>query len=242
MNIKKIYFHSLQNEEHVKFNMYVQEYVGELDLTALHIEAQAADHLLKINNESAVLDLVQKNTYTERVAHADVERDQPIQGLFAVVKGMLHHFDPAIRQAAANIYIINEKFSDICYLSYEKQSAACVSYVAALKAAKADIDLLGLSLWVVQIENTDAKFDEVVRNRNNEDDARPAYNMKEARTATDKSYKALVDRINAMITIDGDAEFATFVTKLNNRIDDFHAAIARRQGIAQAQAQAATVA
>lgn len=230
MNIKKIYFHSLQNEEHVQFNKYVQEYVGELDAETLRIEVQTADHLLKFNAETAVLDLVQKNTYTERVNLADDQRDQPIRGFFAVVKGMLHHYDPAIRQPAENINIINQKFSDICYLSNEKQSAACTSFLGALKAALADINTLGLSAWVTEIEKTQANFDEVVRSRNDEDDARPAYNMKAARVATDESYKTLVDRINAMITIDGDAKFATFVTKLNNRIDQYHASIARRRG------------
>ena len=62
------------------------------------------------------------------------------------------------------------------------------------------------------------------------DDARPAFNMKAARIATDQSYKAIVDRINALITIDGDAKYAAFVTSLNNRIDQYNSSIAQRKG------------
>lgn len=238
MQIKKIHSLILQNEEHVQFNKYVQEYAADLDVELLRIEAQTADHQLKLASEKAVLDLVQQNTYTKRVSLADNQRDAPIRGFFAVVKGLLHHYDPEIRQAAENIYVINQKFSDICYLSNEKQSSACESFVTALKAASADINKLDLLAWVTEIEKSQANFELVVRSRNSEDDARPAYNMKVARVATDESYNALVDRINAMITIDGDAKFATFVTKLNNRIDDYHATMARRN----AQVQETTVA
>lgn len=233
MFIKKIYFHALQNEEHVGFNTYVADYISEAGAEVLNVVTQAAEHKQKLAIEKSVLDLVRKNVYTQRVQVAEDARDKPIRGFFKIVKGMLHHFNPVVEQAAANINLINQKFSDICYLSDEKQTAATESFLAALKAAQADIETLGLTAWITEIESTQNAFVELVKNRNTEDDQRPETNMKAARTETDKSYNAIVDRINAYITIEGDAKYAAFVTSLNNRIDQYNTAIAQRKGRAK---------
>jgi len=230
MFIKKIHLVELQNEEHTGFHAYIDEYIAESGAAVLKVEMQSDDHKLKLAIEKSVLDLVQKNTYTKRVDAADEARDKPIRGFFKVVKGMLHHFNPAIAQAAYNIDVINEKFSGVTYLANEKQTPAEESYIAALKAAMADITTLGLTDWLTEIEATEQAFVELVKSRNNEDDGKPAINMKAARVETDNSYNAIVDRINAFITIEGDAVYTTFVTKLNNRIDQYNIAIAQRKG------------
>jgi len=238
MFIKKNHLLELQNEEHAGFHTYVDDYITEAGVAVLDVEIQSSNHKLKLAVEKSVLDVVQKNTFTERVNAADDARDKPIRGFSKVVKGMLHHFNPDVAQAAYNINVINEKFSGITYLTNEKQTAAEESYIAALKAAMADITTLGLTDWLTEIETTESAFVELVKNRNNEDDLKPAVNMKAARVETDAAYNAIVDRINAFITIEGDAKYATFVTKLNNRIDQYSTAIAQRKGWAKKEVAA----
>lgn len=50
-----------------------------------------------------------------------------------------------------------------------------------------------------------------------------------AEDARDKPIRGFVDRINALITIEGNAKYAAFVTSMNNRIDQYHTAIAQRK-------------
>lgn len=233
MFIKKNHLVEYQNEEHAGFHTYVQEYLLEDSTVSQKVEVQMNDHKLKLAIEKSALDVVKKNTFTVRVNAADAARDKPIRGFFKVIKGMVHHFNPAVAQAAYNIDVINEKFSGITYLTNEKQTPAEESYLAALKAAITDITTLNLNDWVVEIEAKENAFLELVKNRNTEDDTKSAINMKAARVATDDSYDAIVDRINAFITIEGDAAYATFVTKLNNRIDQYNTAIAQRKGHAK---------
>lgn len=233
MFIKRIHLLELQNEEHVGFNTYVDDYITETGAAVLNVDKQTSDHKLKLAVEKSVLDLVKKNSYTERVNAADEARDKPIRGFFKVVKGLLHHFNPAVAQAAYNINLINEKFSDVTYLTNEKQTPAEESYIVALKGAMADIATLNLTDWLTEIEATESAFVQLVKSRNNEDDLKPAINMKAARVETDAAYNAIVDRINAFITIESDAKYAGFVTKLNNRIDQYSTAIAQRKGRAK---------
>ena len=233
MLIKNIHLNALQNEEHAGFHTYVSEYITEDANVTLKVQLQLSDYKLKLAIEKSVLDLIQKNSYTRRANDADAARDKPIRGFFGVVEGMLHHFNPAVAQAAYNVNLINENFSNITRLSDDKQTQAFDSYIAAIDAASADISLLGLTDWVTEMKATHAAFLEVVKSRNAEKDDKPDINMKQARVDTELAYNALVDRINAFITIEGDAVFAPLVTKINGRIDQYSNAVAQRKGWAK---------
>lgn len=233
MLIKNIHLNALQNEEHAGYHTYVSEYLTEDDNANSKVQVQLSDYKLKLGIEKSVLDLTQKNSYTQRVNDADDARDKPIRGFFGVVAGMLHHFNPAVAQAAYNVNLINENFSNITRLSDDKQTQAFDSYIAAIDAASADIVTLALTDWVVEMKATHAAFLEVVKSRNTEKDDKPNINMKQARMDTEAAYNALVDRINAFITIDGDALFTPLVTKINGRIDQYNTSIAQRKGRAK---------
>lgn len=230
MFIEKIYFKSLQNEEHAAFHSYVSDYVSECDLKALNIENQSADYKLKLAIEKSVLDLIQANSFTTLLAKLDEARDKPIRGFMKMVKGSLHHFNDKIAAAAERVLLINENFSDITRLSYDKQSQAFESYITQLNAVSDDIATLGLQDWLPEMIARNADFLETVKKGDAETDAKPLINMINARIDTDKAYNALVARINAFITIDGDAKFLELVTKINGRISDFNTTVARRKG------------
>jgi hypothetical protein len=215
----------------------VQEYIAEDRVVSQKVENQATAHKQKLGIEKSVLDLVQKNSFTARVNAADEVRDKQIRGFSKVVNGLLNHFNPAVAQAAYNVDVINEKFSDITYLSNEKQTPAEESYIAALKTVMADITTLGQADWVTEIEATENAFITLVKSRNNEGDVKPAIKMKVVRLETDDTFVDIANRINAFITIEGDTLYANFVTKLNNRIDQYNNTIAQRKGIAAAVAK-----
>ena len=230
MFIKKIHFVTLQNEEHFQFNSYFDELVMEAKAASLKVETQYAAYKPLLVNERQALDLVIKSSYTARIDTGDTERDTPTRGFFKVVDGMLHHFNPAITAAAYRIKVINDSFSDITRLPYENQTAATIKFIDALKAASADITLLSLTDWVTEIEAKNNAFDALVKTRFTETDDRTVLRMKDVRLEVDAAYTAITNRINAYITIDGDADYATFVTKLNNRIDSFANTVAMRKG------------
>jgi len=54
--------------------------------------------------------------------------------------------------------------------------------------------------------------------------------MKDARVLVDAAYNIIINRINALIVINGDAVYATFVGELNLRIEHYNNLIAQRKG------------
>lgn len=85
MLIKNIHLNALQNEEHAGYHTYVSEYLTEDDNANSKVQVQLSDYKLKLGIEKSVLDLTQKNSYTQRVNDADDARDKPIRGFFGVV-------------------------------------------------------------------------------------------------------------------------------------------------------------
>lgn len=230
MNVKKNHLLVLQNDEHFGFMTYVDIIFTEADPTKLKVAVQYAEFKSSLSDERIALDQVQKSDYTAKLDLAETARDIPIRGFFKVVKGQLHHFNPEVSDAAYRVDIINTKFSDITRLGDEKQSSATVSFTDALDAASADITTLMMTDWVTEIKAKEAAYLVVKNQRLDETDEKTTLKMKDVRIVVGDKYDALINRIHAFITINGDAEYADLVTKINNRIDIFTLAVAQRKG------------
>ena len=230
MNVEKIHLLVLQNEEHFGYMTYVDVIFAEADPTKLKVAVQYAALKSLLADERIALDQVHKSDYTAKLDLAEVARDKPIRGFFKVVKGQLQHFNPAVSDAAYRVDIINSNFSDITRLSDEKQSSAAVSFTDALDAASADITTLLMTDWVTEIKAKEAAYLVVKNQRLDETDEKTTLKMKDVRVVVDEAYNTLINRVNAFITIDGDADYADVVTKINNRIGIFTLAVAQRKG------------
>jgi len=230
MFVKNVHLRILQNEEHFAYHSYVEGLIEEAPPAILKVEPQFAAYKLLLPTERTALDQVQKSSFTKLLDEADTARDKPLMGYFKVVKGQLHHFNQAVSDAAYRIDIINESFTGIVRLPYEKETVAVVKWLDAQKASMSDITTLGHPDWLTEIEAKNNAFADLKKSRFAEKDEKTNLQMKLVRIDVDDAYKAIIDRINAYITLDGDAQFATFVTKLNNRIDSFNNTLAQRQG------------
>ena len=173
---------------------------------------------------------MQKNSLTQKANAADAVCDKALRGLFGHVKNQLNHFDPLVAEAAYGVNVICESFKDLPSRGRNSQTQGEEQLLNELEKVKADVETIGLTGWVNHLKDAHKAFLAVNTDRNAEDDAKPETNMRDARLSSDAAYKALVDRINAYITIDGGAIFDSFVTRLNGRIADYNTTIAQRKG------------
>jgi hypothetical protein len=240
MPIKNLHLVNLQNEEHYKFAHDFKELVINATPAALKIEKDFSVFLPLLDEEHAALDIILKSAFTAQVVIADNARDIPIRGLIKVVDGMLHHFDPAMANAANKVKVVLDSFKGVTKLSYEKQTAATIKLLENLKGPLAgDITTLGLTSWISEIGSKNNAFDTLVIGRYDEINDKTHLRMKDVRVKVDAAYKAIVQRINALIIVEGEANYATFVNKLNLRIDSYTTDIAQRAAINAKKAAAA---
>lgn len=220
-----------RNEEHFQFQTEFKDLVLHYTPETLNIEAAWAVFLPLYNKESAVLDLLQKSSLTVRIADADHYRDRIDSGLFDTVKGATNHFNPAVKEAADRIQVILDRFGNINRKSYDEQTAAINSLITDLNNGYADdVATLGIGDWLAELQAANNAFVELMKERYSEEADKPDYNMKTARAETDPAYRTIINRINALIIVNGEETYKGFVKDLNQRIDKYNLILAQREG------------
>ena len=86
---------------------------------------------------------------------------------------------------------------------------------------------IGASHWVAPLKQANLDVEKLIGNRSDEELAQSGINMKDARTAIDPLYKALVTRIDALAVVKGGTLFTTFINKHNARVDYFKSTVAK---------------
>jgi hypothetical protein len=83
---------------------------------------------------------------------------------------------------------------------------------------------------VAQLEQRNNAFAALMKERFDETAARTDIVLKEARAEVDKQYKTIVERLNALIVVEGVENYENFARTLNAIIAKYLALLARRGG------------
>ncbi len=181
-----------------------------------------------------------KSESTAKITLLDEQRDAAYLGLVRQVRNTLHHFNARRAEAAQKIQNILNKYSDPRSLPYIQESGILENLLQDLNAAdaKANVALVGANEWKDELQRANNEFMALFANRNEEQATVVTGLSKEARTETDNAYRNCVRRLNALIELDGDAEYASIVSNLNKLIDYQKQVISARKTHNQAQASA----
>jgi hypothetical protein len=230
MKIKSTDLTKMHNDEHFQFLTEVKDLLAQYSgaLTGTTLGAQFTECF---TNEDTALRKIVKNINTENLELADMARDNTFQGLAASVKAALKHYNPQVVAAAKRLQIVFDTYGNIHNLPKNKETSAVYNLLQELTGNYAhDVKTLGIEGWVQQLETDNTAFESLVKQRNNEQAAASQLVMKECRAAINRVYYDIVERINALMLINGDEAYLEFVNKLNNFIDRYNNTMAQRVG------------
>jgi len=231
MKIEKFNQNNLRNEEHYQFQTEFKTLVTQSTPTALNIDNDYATYLLRYKEEGEALNLVRKSALSDDLHTADQHRNGILHGMFDAVQSASNHFKPELKAAALRLQVLFDHYSDIVHRTHDQKTSAITSFVNELTTTYAnDISVLNLNEWITELQSSNNAFVHIKTTRYTEDAAKTQLRMKEVRTDVDNSYHTITERINALITINGDAAHKAFVTELNLRIAKYSTIIAQRKG------------
>jgi hypothetical protein len=224
MSILKLHLGHLRNEAHYQFFLLVEK------LFAVHPEASAivAPQLTELNPlvalEGQLVDAVKTSEYTAEIAEADRRVDRDIAGISAAVESALHHFDPAMAEAARRLEIRLKSFrGDIEKKPYEEESAAVKILLADLNGAyAAQVATLNLGAWVMELAAAEDDFERLFLLRNVERSEKPQEKLKDLRRQIDAVYRSIIARIDAYALLNGEQTLSAFVSELNREVEYFN--------------------
>ncbi|MDR3195151.1 MAG: DUF6261 family protein [Tannerella sp.] len=232
MKITRTDFHLYRNEQWFQFytefkrlaEIYPDLNIGEL-LTLFLVVYDKAD---------VALEILRRSDKTELIGGADGKRDHTFRGFADAVKSYLNHFNPEKRQAGVQLEIVFNHYGNVNRLPNDEETAAIYNLLQDVKTTHApQIELLGLGEWVEELERDNLIFQALTEERNAEEATRSSLRMIEVRREGDAIYHQIVERLEALMVVNGDEAYTGFVHELNNLIKHYNNILASRKGRAK---------
>lgn len=228
MEIQKFDLHSLRNAGHYQFQTDFNSTVIKYTPQALGIVEAYAEYLPHYEDEGIALVAITKSAATDELEIADKNRDFTFRGFSDKVTNSLNHFNLAVREAAKRVKVILDGYGNLAPKPNDEESALITGLLADLRAKlPADLATLEIVDWMAELERLNKVFIALEAGRNSEEANRSELRMKQVRAQVDASYRKITKRINALIEVNGEADYTEFVKELNARIGRAQDAIAQ---------------
>ena len=240
MKITKLDLSRLRNEEHFMLMTDVHELLDAAPeavtaaLTAARLEAFAA----LVRREDAALEQIRKNMLTDDIANADLVRDNLFQAIRLKVQAYAYSNVDTHVKASAAVQAVIDHYGDFRRKSYNEESAIIHNFVQDLKARQQHLTTMNLNNWVNDLVMVNDIVKRLMAERYDEQAAVQVENVMEVRIEIDALYRQMVAVLDASVVIQGEAAFAPFINRLNERVTYYKNTIAARKGRAVAKEEA----
>ena len=229
MKISKLYLLHLRNDEHFQFHTDIIRLIYRHSPQALKIEKQFEEYLKLYKREDEGIKKINKSALTAKIQEADKARDKIWSSMVKINDAALNHFAPEVVQAAKRLKILFDTYGNIAKKPQKEQSAATHNILQELKGKyAADTATVGLEPWVKELAARNEAFGKLMRSRFEEKAAKSDINVKEARVLLDEAYRGIIERISALMLLEGGKEYEQFVRGLNVIVEHYAATLARR--------------
>lgn len=230
MKCKRLKTEELRNEEWFQFYTEFKDLTTRYGAQAIDIEALFATFSQLYADADEALEIIRKSATTEQLIEADNSRDAVFRGFVDAVKSAGNHFDPAKKEAAKRLQIILNQYGNIARKPYDQETASLYNFLQDVNAKADEIALLGLADWTTQLDAENKAFDALMKSRYDETASKTALRMKDVRVETDRCYRDILDRLDALMLINGEERYAPYVKELDVRIERFANILAQRKG------------
>lgn len=160
------------------------------------------------------------NPATATATATDNARDAAWRGANNYLTAMCDHPTAEVAANAAEAKSLFDKYGDPTKLAQTEESGILHNLLQDLEAFDSSKRTsLNLDVWIADLKAKEEAFLAAAAERTEADAARQVGIVKETRTAAEAAYRSLVDTVNALAMINGDAEYATFIDHVNAMIE-----------------------
>jgi hypothetical protein len=224
MKISKINTSHLRNDAHFQYCVEFRELVAKFDPETLKLKPLFDGFPALLDREDEALKKINKSALTEKILEADAARDETFSGMAELNKAMCKHFKPHIRDAAKRVAIVLHTYGNVARKSLNEESSAIYNLIQDLRSDKYGSDTRDASLmtWVDELETRNNAVEKLIRERFDEGASKSHIVLKQAREAVDVLYHKIVKRLEALIEIDGEADYEAFVNTFNEIVAKYN--------------------
>lgn len=205
------------------------------------IEAETA--LLTLETDKSMVDtykaavdvfdaaLKRKSTNSQSIAVilADEEADAAWSGLNLQCKAVEKHPIEAVRNVGAEALAVMRKYGNITAMPYNEEYGNMYNLLQDLDAMGVEKQKqIFIDAWVAELHTQYDAFMAASAARTAEEALRITGLVKEARKQADAAFRTLVERVNALVIVNGEEPYATFIDHVNVILNEARATLAAR--------------
>ena len=184
------------------------------------LETKVNDFTTAVDAFDDALKASATNPATATATATDDARDASWRGGNNYLTAMCAYPDAEIAAYAAEAKSLFDKYGDPTKLAQTEESGVLHNLLQDLEALDSSKrTALNLDVWITDLKTKEEAFLAAAAERTEADAARQVGIVKETRTAAETAYRSLVDTVNALAMINGDAEYATFIDHVNAMIE-----------------------
>ncbi|MDR3001568.1 MAG: DUF6261 family protein [Fibromonadaceae bacterium] len=216
MKISNLDLAKLRNDAHFQFHTEFKDIVAKNGADTLKIGQQFQSYLPLYDRVDIALKKINKSIFTEQIQEADKARDEIWNGIIDMNKAALKHFNSDTRDAAKKLKIVFDTYGNIAKKPLNEQTSATYNILQELEGKYAnDVVAVGIGQWVAELKARNNAFGDLMKERFDESALKTDIVLKEARMELDKVYRTIVERINALVIVEGAAAYEAFIKTLN---------------------------
>lgn len=175
-----------------------------------------------LQKEDECLKLSQKLFTTDQIKELDKLRDKLYWGYKAIVEAYLDYPLPSEAEAAK---YLNQHIKDYAIDPREnrqKESGLLLNFTADLQGKfAAYVQTLHLTDYVAQLKLANDQLIEATSVRTEERSQMLTGALAEAQLQTDAAYRSMVEMVNALALVEGDAPYAAYINYMNALIKEY---------------------
>jgi flagellar biosynthesis chaperone FliJ len=230
MKIDKLNFIGLRNDEHFQFHTELRDLVNKIGAAALKVDQQLKAYVPLYNQEDEALKKIMKSAITAELQDADKRRDRLFRGMVDINKAAMNHFNEKVQEAAKRLKILFDTYGNLAQKPLNEETSAIYNLLQELNGKyAADVALVKVTDWTAELGAANEAFARLMKDRYEETAMRTDLVLKECRQRVDEAYRAMAERIGALVIIEGAAQYADFIRRLNVVIAKYAVALSRRK-------------
>ena len=183
------------------------------ELTALQTVLKAEDDALALSKA---------NLLSKEIKAIDAERDKHYKALRKAIKFFLSHPDAEQVKAAQRLERLLKDYNIDPKMQLDRETGLLLNLISDLETkSAADVTALALTPVVQAMKQANDKLREVTRARANDRAVQIVGQLKQAQHASAEAYRALVQKVNALAVVEGEADYADFISKMNEQVKHY---------------------
>jgi hypothetical protein len=224
--IEAINLQNLRNAEFIQFSKDFTSLVNTNDPKALSVQPQYDNMVVKITELESLFMNATSNPITAEMEAVDIQRDQALNGIVAMVDAYSYHHDTVLAEAAV-VLQNNLKLYDsgIAKQNYQSETAIINNLLADWEtkpALSSAISTLQLSDWAKVLKSHNQDFNQKYLARTQDFATISPENQKSKRAEVMTAYYELRKFLEAFSTIQSSAAYEKTINELNALIEQYN--------------------